>query len=202
MLSQENITWVIRASQDIFHWNIDKENAVSYLPLSHIAAQVFIFFIFLFLLRFFVFSDIIYNPFVYIELIMTKYVVHSREYSKEESFESICYSKFIKTSNSLDFDQNAYQSYCWKISKPLFLTTYMAFYFILPIYLFILFVNIHDFLILRLLTYIFVSMVDLQFGLQTKQPSRKVMYLESISKIVTLERQGKNKSEVKLPVCN
>ena len=40
MLSQDNITWIIQASQDIFNWNFDKEHAVSYLPLSHIAAQI------------------------------------------------------------------------------------------------------------------------------------------------------------------
>jgi len=40
MLSQDNITWIIQASQDLFMWNFEQEHAVSYLPLSHIAAQV------------------------------------------------------------------------------------------------------------------------------------------------------------------
>ena len=40
MLSQDNITWIIQVSQDPFNWSFDKEHAVSYLPLSHIAAQV------------------------------------------------------------------------------------------------------------------------------------------------------------------
>ena len=40
MLSQDNITWIIQASQSVFNWSIDSEDAVSYLPLSHIAAQI------------------------------------------------------------------------------------------------------------------------------------------------------------------
>ena len=30
----------MQVSQDVFNWNIDEEHVVSYLPLSHIAAQV------------------------------------------------------------------------------------------------------------------------------------------------------------------
>ena len=40
MISQDNITWIIRVSQDVFQWQLDKESCVSYLPLSHVAAQV------------------------------------------------------------------------------------------------------------------------------------------------------------------
>lgn len=40
LLSQDNITWIIQASQDVFHWNYDREVCVSYLPLSHVAAQI------------------------------------------------------------------------------------------------------------------------------------------------------------------
>ena len=40
LLSQDNITWIIQASQDVFHWNYDQEVCVSYLPLSHVAAQI------------------------------------------------------------------------------------------------------------------------------------------------------------------
>ena len=40
LLSQDNITWIIQASQDVFHWNYDHEVCVSYLPLSHVAAQI------------------------------------------------------------------------------------------------------------------------------------------------------------------
>ena len=40
LLSQDNITWIIQASQDNFCWTIDSETCVSYLPLSHIAAQI------------------------------------------------------------------------------------------------------------------------------------------------------------------
>ena len=40
LLSQDNITWIIQASQEVWQWNYDKEHCVSYLPLSHIAAQV------------------------------------------------------------------------------------------------------------------------------------------------------------------
>ena len=40
MISQDNITWIIKVSQDVFQWQLDKESCVSYLPLSHVAAQV------------------------------------------------------------------------------------------------------------------------------------------------------------------
>ena len=40
MISQDNITWIIRVSQDVFQWEQDTETCVSYLPLSHVAAQV------------------------------------------------------------------------------------------------------------------------------------------------------------------
>ena len=40
LLSQDNITWILQASQDVFHWNYDQEITVSYLPLSHVAAQI------------------------------------------------------------------------------------------------------------------------------------------------------------------
>jgi len=40
MLSQDNLTWIIQVSQDVWHWNFEQEECVSYLPLSHIAAQV------------------------------------------------------------------------------------------------------------------------------------------------------------------
>ena len=40
MISQDNITWIIRVSQDVFQWKQDQESCVSYLPLSHVAAQV------------------------------------------------------------------------------------------------------------------------------------------------------------------
>ena len=40
LLSQDNITWILQASQDVFHWNYDQEVTVSYLPLSHVAAQI------------------------------------------------------------------------------------------------------------------------------------------------------------------
>jgi long-chain-fatty-acid--CoA ligase ACSBG len=40
MLSQDNITWIIAVSQDVFKWKMDEEHTVSYLPLSHIAAQI------------------------------------------------------------------------------------------------------------------------------------------------------------------
>ena len=40
LLSQDNITWIIQASQEVWQWNYDSEHCVSYLPLSHIAAQI------------------------------------------------------------------------------------------------------------------------------------------------------------------
>ena len=38
MISQDNITWIIRVSQDVFQWKQDQESCVSYLTLSHVAA--------------------------------------------------------------------------------------------------------------------------------------------------------------------
>lgn len=40
MMSQDNLTWTVQVAQEIYQWSWDKEHAVSYLPLSHIAAQV------------------------------------------------------------------------------------------------------------------------------------------------------------------
>jgi len=40
MMSQDNLTWTVNVAQDVYQWRWDKEHAVSYLPLSHIAAQI------------------------------------------------------------------------------------------------------------------------------------------------------------------
>jgi len=40
MMSQDNLTWTVQVAQEIYQWTWDAEHAVSYLPLSHIAAQV------------------------------------------------------------------------------------------------------------------------------------------------------------------
>jgi long-chain-fatty-acid--CoA ligase ACSBG len=40
MMSQDNLTWTVQAAQEVYQWRWDAEHAVSYLPLSHIAAQV------------------------------------------------------------------------------------------------------------------------------------------------------------------
>jgi len=37
MLSQDNITWTVQRSHEIYDWEYDKEQLVSYLPLSHVA---------------------------------------------------------------------------------------------------------------------------------------------------------------------
>jgi len=40
ILSQDNITWCVRAAIEHYGWGQDCETGVSYLPLSHIAAQI------------------------------------------------------------------------------------------------------------------------------------------------------------------
>jgi long-chain-fatty-acid--CoA ligase ACSBG len=40
MMSQDNLTWTVRAAEETYDWNRDLEEGVSYLPLSHVAAQV------------------------------------------------------------------------------------------------------------------------------------------------------------------
>ena len=39
-VAQDNLTWTVRAAQETYDWNWDQEEGVSYLPLSHVAAQV------------------------------------------------------------------------------------------------------------------------------------------------------------------
>ena len=40
MISQDNLTWTVKAAQEVYDWNWDSEDGISYLPLSHVAAQV------------------------------------------------------------------------------------------------------------------------------------------------------------------
>lgn len=40
ILSQDNVTWCVRVVQEHYGWLYDQEVTVSYLPLSHIAAQI------------------------------------------------------------------------------------------------------------------------------------------------------------------
>jgi len=40
MMSQDNITWTVRAAQETYDWVWDSEEGVTYLPLSHVAAQI------------------------------------------------------------------------------------------------------------------------------------------------------------------
>ena len=40
MISQDNLTWTVKAAQEVYDWNWDSEEGISYLPLSHVAAQV------------------------------------------------------------------------------------------------------------------------------------------------------------------
>jgi len=40
MISQDNITWMIQVAQEVHQWRWKEEVWVSYLPLSHVAAQV------------------------------------------------------------------------------------------------------------------------------------------------------------------
>jgi len=40
MISQDNLTWTVKAAQEIYDWNWDSEHGITYLPLSHVAAQV------------------------------------------------------------------------------------------------------------------------------------------------------------------
>eukprot|EP00092_Neocalanus_flemingeri_P008766 GFUD01009439.1.p1 GENE.GFUD01009439.1~~GFUD01009439.1.p1 ORF type:complete len:716 (+),score=170.32 GFUD01009439.1:61-2208(+) len=40
MVSQDNLTWTVKAAQEIYDWNWDSEHGITYLPLSHVAAQV------------------------------------------------------------------------------------------------------------------------------------------------------------------
>ena len=40
MISQDNLTWTVRAAQEVYDWRWDCEEGITYLPLSHIAAQV------------------------------------------------------------------------------------------------------------------------------------------------------------------
>ena len=39
-MTQDNLTWTVRAAQETYDWNWDAEEGISYLPLSHVAAQV------------------------------------------------------------------------------------------------------------------------------------------------------------------
>eukprot|EP00090_Calanus_glacialis_P010441 TRINITY_DN18825_c0_g1_i1.p1 TRINITY_DN18825_c0_g1~~TRINITY_DN18825_c0_g1_i1.p1 ORF type:complete len:503 (-),score=129.85 TRINITY_DN18825_c0_g1_i1:55-1374(-) len=39
-MSQDNLTWTVQVAQELYQWRWDKEHAVSYLPLSHVAAQI------------------------------------------------------------------------------------------------------------------------------------------------------------------
>jgi len=40
MMSQDNLTWTVQVAQEMYKWRWDEEHAVSYLPLSHVAAQI------------------------------------------------------------------------------------------------------------------------------------------------------------------
>ncbi len=40
MISQDSLTWTCRAAQEVYDWRWDMEEGISYLPLSHVAAQV------------------------------------------------------------------------------------------------------------------------------------------------------------------
>jgi len=40
MISQDNLTWTVKAAQEVYDWNWDAEHGITYLPLSHVAAQV------------------------------------------------------------------------------------------------------------------------------------------------------------------
>ncbi|XP_023339812.1 long-chain-fatty-acid--CoA ligase ACSBG2 isoform X2 [Eurytemora carolleeae] len=40
MISQDNITWTVNAVQGMYDWKMDCEHGISYLPLSHVAAQI------------------------------------------------------------------------------------------------------------------------------------------------------------------
>lgn len=40
MISQDNLTWTVKAAQEVYGWNWDAEHGITYLPLSHVAAQV------------------------------------------------------------------------------------------------------------------------------------------------------------------
>jgi len=40
MISQDNLTWTTSISKEVYNWDMDKEWGVSYLPLSHVAAQI------------------------------------------------------------------------------------------------------------------------------------------------------------------
>jgi len=40
MISQDSLSWTCRVSKDMYNWHMDQEVGVSYLPLSHVAAQV------------------------------------------------------------------------------------------------------------------------------------------------------------------
>lgn len=40
MISQDSLTWTCRAAQEVYDWRWDVEEGITYLPLSHVAAQV------------------------------------------------------------------------------------------------------------------------------------------------------------------
>ena len=40
MISQDSLTWTCRAAQEVYDWRWDMEEGITYLPLSHVAAQV------------------------------------------------------------------------------------------------------------------------------------------------------------------
>lgn len=40
MMSQDNLTWTVTVANELYAWRWDDEVAVSYLPLSHVAAQI------------------------------------------------------------------------------------------------------------------------------------------------------------------
>ena len=40
MISQDSLTWTCRAAQEVYDWRWDQEEGITYLPLSHVAAQV------------------------------------------------------------------------------------------------------------------------------------------------------------------
>ena len=40
MISQDSLTWTCRAAQEVYDWRWDAEEGITYLPLSHVAAQV------------------------------------------------------------------------------------------------------------------------------------------------------------------
>ena len=40
MISQDNLTWSVRIAKDMYKFEFGQEEGVSYLPLSHVAAQI------------------------------------------------------------------------------------------------------------------------------------------------------------------